>query len=54
MSEEVASPILLELAAELTIAWLSNPNTHASIEDVPPGARAELGRTPSETTREQR
>lgn len=35
MSEEVASPILLELAAELTIAWLSNPNTHASIEDVP-------------------
>ena len=25
----------VELATELTIAWLSNPNTRASAEDVP-------------------
>ena len=25
----------IELAAELTIAWLSNPNTSASVDDVP-------------------
>jgi hypothetical protein len=26
---------LLELETELTVAWLSNPNTRASGEDVP-------------------
>ncbi|MCU6453387.1 MucR family transcriptional regulator [Sphingomonas sp. A2-49] len=28
-------PSVIELATELTIAWLSNPNTRASAEDVP-------------------
>lgn len=43
------SPI--ELAAELTAAWLTNPNTRASAEDVPAflrtihGAISELGNT---------
>jgi predicted transcriptional regulator len=32
MSEDTNS---IELATELTIAWLSNPNTRASAEDVP-------------------
>ena len=35
MSEESAQSSLLELATELTIAWLSNPNTRASAEEVP-------------------
>lgn len=29
------SPNVIELATELTIAWLSNPNTRAAAEDVP-------------------
>lgn len=28
-------PNFVELATELTIAWLSNPNTRASVDDVP-------------------
>lgn len=35
MSEDFASNAAVELATELTIAWLSNPNTRASGEDVP-------------------
>lgn len=35
MSEETTSSSALDLATELTIAWLSNPNTQASIDDVP-------------------
>ena len=30
MIQENAAPISVELATELTIAWLSNPNTRAS------------------------
>ncbi|MBW6529020.1 MucR family transcriptional regulator [Sphingomonas sp. RHCKR7] len=35
MNDETASTNVVELATELTIAWLSNPNTRASGEDVP-------------------
>ncbi|RYD59954.1 MAG: transcriptional regulator [Sphingomonadales bacterium] len=35
MAEEQTDSALLELATELTIAWLSNPNTRASAEEVP-------------------
>ncbi|WEK44219.1 MAG: MucR family transcriptional regulator [Candidatus Sphingomonas colombiensis] len=35
MSEETVDTNTVELATELTIAWLSNPNTRASGEDVP-------------------
>ena len=35
MADEKASSDTLELATELTIAWLSNPNTRASAEEVP-------------------
>lgn len=35
MAEESAELSPLELATELTVAWLSNPNTRASAEDVP-------------------
>jgi predicted transcriptional regulator len=35
MSEEAAGSNAVELATELTIAWLSNPNTRAAGEDVP-------------------
>ena len=35
MSDETASLNAVELATELTIAWLGNPNTRASIDDVP-------------------
>lgn len=35
MAEENTQPKTLELATDLTIAWLSNPNTTASAEDVP-------------------
>jgi predicted transcriptional regulator len=34
-TETDAGPSAIELATELTIAWLSNPNTRASAEDVP-------------------
>jgi predicted transcriptional regulator len=35
MAEEPAETNLLELATELTVAWLANPNTRASAEEVP-------------------
>jgi predicted transcriptional regulator len=35
MADETGETNLLELATELTIAWLSNPNTRVSAEDVP-------------------
>lgn len=35
MTEDTSGTNLLELATELTIAWLSNPNTRASAEEVP-------------------
>src|SRR5687767_6209990 len=35
MADETAEFSPLELATELTVAWLSNPNTRASAEDVP-------------------
>lgn len=35
MADETPDTSLLELATELTIAWLANPNTRASAEEVP-------------------
>ena len=35
MTDEVISATSVELATELTIAWLGNPNTRASSDDVP-------------------
>jgi len=35
MNEETGTSNVIELATELTIAWLSNPNTRASAEEVP-------------------
>ena len=35
MSDETYQPNPVELATELTIAWLSNPNTRTSADDVP-------------------
>lgn len=35
MAEDIVETNHLELATELTIAWLSNPNTRASAEEVP-------------------
>ncbi len=35
MAEDIADSDLLSLATELTIAWLSNPNTRASADEVP-------------------
>jgi predicted transcriptional regulator len=35
MAEDTAATDPVELATELTIAWLANPNTNASSEDVP-------------------
>ena len=35
MADETSDTSLLELATELTIAWLANPNTRASAEEVP-------------------
>jgi predicted transcriptional regulator len=35
MAEEKTDTSLLELATELTMAWLSNPNTRAAADDVP-------------------
>ncbi|WP_341207137.1 MucR family transcriptional regulator [uncultured Sphingomonas sp.] len=35
MSEDTITANAVELATELTIAWLANPNTRASGEDVP-------------------
>lgn len=35
MAEDTRQTSTLELATELTIAWLSNPNTRAGVDDVP-------------------
>ena len=35
MTPEIETASAIELATELTIAWLSNPNTRAASEDVP-------------------
>lgn len=35
MSDETYQPNAVELATELTIAWLSNPNTRTSADNVP-------------------
>ena len=35
MTEQQSDTDAVELATELTIAWLSNPNTRTSIEEVP-------------------
>ncbi len=35
MSDETPDSSLLELATDLTMAWLANPNTRASAEEVP-------------------
>ena len=35
MADETTETNLLELATELTMAWLANPNTRASAEEVP-------------------
>ena len=35
MSDDSYAPNSVELATELTIAWLSNPNTRTSADDVP-------------------
>jgi len=35
MTDEMTTNNTVELATELTIAWLSNPNTRAASEDVP-------------------
>lgn len=35
MTDETYQPSAVELATELTIAWLSNPNTRTSADDVP-------------------
>ena len=35
MADETSTSNTLELATELTIAWLSNPNTRAPAEEVP-------------------
>lgn len=33
LAEDTEQPNTIELATELTIAWLSNPNTNASVDD---------------------
>lgn len=40
MTDETETSNVVELATELTIAWLSNPNTRASAEEVPAFLRA--------------
>lgn len=40
MNEESTQTDVVELATELTIAWLSNPNTRASANEVPEFLRA--------------
>ena len=35
MNEDLDRANPVELATELTIAWLSNPNTRAATDDVP-------------------
>ncbi|MGU3389150.1 MucR family transcriptional regulator [Sphingomonas sp. M1A8_2b] len=35
MSDDTYTPNAVELATELTIAWLSNPNTRTNADDVP-------------------
>jgi predicted transcriptional regulator len=40
MTDETGASNTVELATELTIAWLSNPNTRASADEVPSFLRA--------------
>ena len=40
MNEDTAQTDTIELATELTIAWLSNPNTRANANEVPEFLRA--------------
>ncbi|SOB79714.1 transcriptional regulator, MucR family [Sphingomonas guangdongensis] len=40
MADETQTTNIAELATELTIAWLANPNTRASAEEVPSFLRA--------------
>lgn len=40
MSEDLIETNVVELATELTIAWLSNPNTRANANEVPDFLRA--------------
>jgi len=35
LTDDIPSPTAVELATELTIAWLGNPNTRASSDEVP-------------------
>jgi len=35
MNETIISPSPIDLATELTVAWLANPNTRTSADDVP-------------------
>lgn len=55
MADETSDPDLLGLATDLTIAWLSNPNTRAPADEVPNflqqmhGAVAALAAPPSVT-----
>jgi hypothetical protein len=35
LNEEQSAAISVELATELTVAWLANPNTRASANEVP-------------------
>jgi predicted transcriptional regulator len=35
MSEQTNEPSVIELATELTVAWLSNANTRVSADEVP-------------------
>jgi len=40
MTDDIGGSNTVELATELTIAWLSNPNTRASADEVPSFLRA--------------
>lgn len=59
MNDDTAGNNTVELATELTIAWLSNPNTRASSEDVPAFLRtmhdavANLSQEPEQNTAEE-
>lgn len=59
MTDDAAGNNVVELATELTIAWLSNPNTRAAGEDVPAflqsmhDAVANLSRDPAPTVSEE-
>jgi predicted transcriptional regulator len=59
MADEMTGTNTVELATELTIAWLSNPNTRANTDDVPAflarmhEAVAGLSSTPAPAAEEQ-